>query len=65
MVSNANTKCFASAGFSELLNIVFIHLDSPFIFIQSLISLMLITPKLLYSFLFIKESLAPLSPLRI
>ena len=65
MVSNANAKCFASVGFSELLNIAFIHLDSPFIFIQSLISLMLITPKLLYSFLFIKESLAPLSPLRI
>ena len=44
---------------------MFIHLDSPFIFAQSLISLMLITPRLLYSFPFIKESLASLSPLQI
>ena len=65
MGSNANAKCFASVAFSESLKIMFIHLDSPFIFVQSLISLMLIMPRLLYSFLFIKESLASLSPLKI
>ena len=65
MVSNVNAKCFASVRFSESLNIMFIHLDSPFSFVQSLILLILITPILLYSFLFIKESLASLSPLQI
>ena len=64
-VSNAKTKCFVSVGFSESLNIMFIHLDSPFIFFQSLISLMLITPILLFSFPFIKESLVQLSLLQI
>ena len=64
-VSNANAKCFASDGFSELLNIMFIYLDSPFILVQFLILLMLIAPRLLYSFLVIKESLALLSPLQI
>ena len=39
--------------------------DSPFIFVQYLILLMLIMPRLLYSFPFIKESLALLSPLQI
>ena len=65
MVSNVNAKCFASVRFSESLNIMFIHLDSPFSFVQFLILLILITPILLYSFLFIKESLASLSPLQI
>ena len=65
MASNADGKCFASVGFSELLNIVFVHLDSPFIFIESLISLMLITPRHLYMFPFIKESVASLSSLQI
>ena len=64
-VSNANARGFASAGFSELLNMMFIHLDSPFILVQSLISLMLIAGRLLYCFPFIKESLASLSPLQI
>ena len=64
-VSNANAKRFASIGFSESFNIMFIHLDSHFIFVQFLISLMLIMPRLLYSFLFIKQSLALLSPLQI
>ena len=40
-------------------------MDSPFVFVQSLISLMLIMSRLLYSFLFIKQSLALLSPLQI
>ena len=44
---------------------MFIRLDSPFIFFQSLISLMLITPRPLYSFPFIKKSLASLIPLQI
>ena len=44
---------------------MFIHLESPFSFDQSFISLMLITPILLYSFPSIKESLASLSPLQI
>ena len=44
---------------------MFIHLDSPFSFDQSFISLMLITPILLYSFPSIKEPLASLSPLQI
>ena len=65
MVSNVNAKCFASVRFSESLNIMFIDLDSPFSFVQFLILLILITPILLYSFLFIKESLASLSPLQI
>ena len=42
-----------------------IHLDSPFSFVQSFISLMLITPILLYSFPFIQESLVSLNPLQI
>ena len=44
---------------------MFIHLESRFSFDQSFISLMLITPILLYSFPSIKESLASLSPLQI
>ena len=64
MVSNTNAKCFASVESSELLN-MFIHLDSPFSFVQSFISLILITPIVLYSFPFIKESLASLSQLQI
>ena len=44
---------------------MFIHLDSPFIFVQSLILLILIMPRPLYSFLFIKESVALLGPLKI
>ena len=64
-VSNADAKCFASVGFLESLNIMFIYLESPFIFVQPLISLMLITPRHLFSFPFIKESLAVLSPLQI
>ena len=44
---------------------MFIHLDSPFSFVQSFNSLKLITPILLYRFPFIKESLASLSPLQI
>ena len=58
MVSNGNAKCFASAGFSESLNIMFIHLDSSFIFDQSLVLLMLIMPRILYSLPFVEESLA-------
>ena len=57
MVSNGNAKCFASAGFSESLN-MFIHLDSSFIFDQSLVLLMLIMPRILYSLPFVEESLA-------
>ena len=64
MVSNANANCFASVEFSESLN-MFIYLDSPFIFVQSLILLMLILPRFLYIFLFIKESLASLNQLQI
>ena len=44
---------------------MFIHLDSPFSFVQSFSSLKLITPILLYRSPFIKESLASLSPLQI
>ena len=64
MVSNTNAKCFGSVKSSELSN-MFIHLDSPFSFVQSFISLILITPILLYNFPFIKKSLASLSPLEI
>ena len=64
-VSNANAKCFASIAFSESLNIIFTYLDSPFSFVESFISLILITPILLYIFPLIKESLALLNPLQI
>ena len=64
-VSNTNAKCFASVRFSESLKVMFIHLDYPFSFVQSFISLILVAPILLYSFPFIKESLASLYPLQI
>ena len=44
---------------------MFSYVDPPFIFVQSLILLILITPRLLYSFPFNKEFLAFLSLLKI
>ena len=65
VVVNANAKCVATVGFLESVNKAFAHLDFPLILSQNSISVRFITPRVLNSLPFIRDSLASLSQLQL
>ena len=65
VVVKANAKCVATIGFSESVKTAFVHLDFPFILSQNSISVRFITPIVLNSLPFIRDSLTSLSPLQL